>query len=149
MDVRVLVTAGQAQVVVEDRGRGIPADQLEKVFEKFHRVEDPLRMTTGGTGLGLYIARQLAAAMGGTLTCTSTLGAGSVFTFSLPVGARTGGRDRGTGTRPGPSGAPAQPDRPQLTAVPDLEATGTTGVPRPRQAPPWAVAPTPPGPPTR
>ena len=78
-----------AWVEVQDHGRGIPADQLEKVFEKFHRVEDPLRMTTGGTGLGLYIARQLASAMGGSLTCTSTLHVGSTFRFTLPTSAST------------------------------------------------------------
>ncbi len=74
----------EAYVDVVDEGRGIPADQLERVFDKFHRVEDPIRMTTGGTGLGLYIARQLAAAMGGQLGCTSTLGVGSVFRLTLP-----------------------------------------------------------------
>ncbi len=149
VEVRVLVVGDQAQVVVADRGRGIPADQLEKVFEKFHRVEDPLRMTTGGTGLGLYIARQLAAAMGGTLTCTSTLGVGSVFTFSLPIAARAG--ERGHRTTPPADGAtePMPLGQPTLTVVPDLAATGTTGVPSPRRAPPWAVTPTPPGPPAR
>jgi PAS domain S-box-containing protein len=85
VDVRLLVAGGRATVEVEDRGRGIPADQLERVFDKFHRVEDPMRMTTGGTGLGLYIARELAAAMGATLSCRSTLGVGSVFSVSLPV----------------------------------------------------------------
>ncbi len=74
----------EAYVDVVDEGRGIPNDQLERVFEKFHRVEDPMRMTTGGTGLGLYIARQLTHAMGGHLSCTSTLGVGSVFRFTLP-----------------------------------------------------------------
>ena len=83
VDVTLLVDGDLARVDVIDHGRGIPADQLERVFEKFHRVEDPMRMTTGGTGLGLYIARQLAAAMGGTLACTSTLGSGSTFTFEL------------------------------------------------------------------
>ena len=73
-----------AYVDVVDEGRGIPADQLERVFDKFHRVEDPIRMTTGGTGLGLYIARQLASAMGGQLGCSSTLGVGSVFRLTLP-----------------------------------------------------------------
>jgi len=73
------------RVEVHDVGRGIPADQLERVFDKFHRVEDPMRMTTGGTGLGLYIARQLTGAMGGSLTCTSTLGVGSVFALTLPL----------------------------------------------------------------
>ena len=81
--VRLRLEGHRALVEVEDQGRGIPADHLEKVFDKFHRVEDPLLMTTGGTGLGLYIARSLATAMGGELTCTSTLSVGSVFTFSL------------------------------------------------------------------
>ena len=79
------VEAGRAVVTVTDRGRGIPADQLERVFDKFHRVEDPLRMTTGGTGLGLYIARSLATAMRGSLTCTSVLGSGSTFRFELDL----------------------------------------------------------------
>ncbi len=82
--VRVVV-AVDGTVEVHDAGRGIPADQLQKVFDKFHRVEDPMRMTTGGTGLGLYIARQLTDAMGGSLTCTSVLGVGSVFRLALPL----------------------------------------------------------------
>jgi len=93
--VEVLLTLrnGYAAVDVTDSGRGIPADQLDKVFEKFHRVEDPLRMTTSGTGLGLYIARQLAQAMGGTLTARSTLGVGSTFTFTLPLAAQGSAED--------------------------------------------------------
>jgi signal transduction histidine kinase len=84
VDVRLLIDDGAARVEVQDRGRGIPADHVDKVFEKFHRVEDPMRMTTGGTGLGLYIARELTRAMGGELGCTSVLGAGSTFTLTLP-----------------------------------------------------------------
>jgi signal transduction histidine kinase len=84
---------------VEDSGRGIPADQVEKVFEKFHRVEDPLIMTTGGTGLGLYIARQLTGAMGGELACRSTLNVGSVFTLQL----RLVGAERRPGEQPAAS----------------------------------------------
>ena len=83
VDVALVIDGATAYVDVTDHGRGIPADQLERVFEKFHRVEDPMRMTTGGTGLGLYIARQLASAMGGTLSCASTLGVGSTFRFTL------------------------------------------------------------------
>jgi PAS domain S-box-containing protein len=84
VDVRVRTSpGGTAELVVTDGGRGIPADQLDAVFEKFHRVEDPMRMTTGGTGLGLYIARQLAEAMGGSLRVASTYGSGSTFTFTL------------------------------------------------------------------
>jgi len=84
---RVRLVDDRALVEVVDQGRGIPADQVEKVFEKFHRVEDPLVMTTGGTGLGLYIARQLTGAMGGELSCRSTLNVGSVFTLSLQQAA--------------------------------------------------------------
>jgi PAS domain S-box-containing protein len=85
VDVRIQVHDRRAWVEVIDRGRGIPADQQEKVFEKFHRVEDPMTMSTGGTGLGLFIARRLAQAMGGDISLTSTLGAGSVFRLSLPM----------------------------------------------------------------
>jgi PAS domain S-box-containing protein len=73
----------QVHVDVRDHGRGIPVDQLDKVFGKFHRVEDPMTMSTSGTGLGLFIARRLARAMGGDVTVVSTLNAGSVFTLSL------------------------------------------------------------------
>jgi PAS domain S-box-containing protein len=112
----------RALVEVEDRGRGIPTDQLEKVFEKFHRVEDPMLMTTGGTGLGLYIAQQLATAMGGTLSCTSTLNVGSVFAFTLLL-------------------APATPV-PAVPAVPaQVFAQAPSDVPRPRRSPPWVVPP--------
>lgn len=74
------------QVVVEvsDRGRGIAPDQIERIFEKFHRVENPLTMTTGGFGLGLFISRQFAEAMNGSLTGGSRLGEGSTFTLTLP-----------------------------------------------------------------
>ena len=85
VDITVRVLNGEALVEVVDQGRGIPADQLERVFEKFHRVEDPMTMTTSGTGLGLYIARDLAGAMGGRLTCTSVVGTGSTFVFVLPL----------------------------------------------------------------
>ena len=69
---------------VADRGRGIPPDQVDKVFERFHRLENPLTMETGGIGLGLYITRGFAEAMGGTLTVTSKVGEGSTFTLRLP-----------------------------------------------------------------
>lgn len=111
---RIRLADGQAHVDVCDRGRGIPADQVEKVFEKFHRVEDPLVMTTGGTGLGLYIARQLTGAMGGRLTCSSTLNVGSVFTLSL---------EQTTGAA---SAAPHPPGRPPLRAP---RQRGPEGVP--------------------
>ena len=128
VDVTLTVEGRRAVVTVTDRGRGIPADQLEKVFEKFHRVEDPMLMTTGGTGLGLYIARQLTAAMGGTLGCTSTLNLGSVFTFALGLAGEP---------TPAPGHLPAGADAAGVTPPVQLASTA----PRPRRAPPWAVAP--------
>jgi PAS domain S-box-containing protein len=74
----------RGRVTVTDQGQGIAADQLDRIFEKFHRVEDPMVMSTSGTGLGLFIARQLAHAMHGELTVASTLGVGSRFTLTLP-----------------------------------------------------------------
>lgn len=81
-----LQNKGNGLVVIEvsDHGRGITPDQVERIFEKFHRVENPLTMTTGGFGLGLFISRQFAEAMNGTLTVTSRLGEGSTFTLTLP-----------------------------------------------------------------
>ena len=83
VEVAVRRETDRIHVDVRDHGRGIPADSLERVFEKFHRVEDPMTMSTSGTGLGLFIARRLARAMGGDVTVVSTLGVGSVFTLSL------------------------------------------------------------------
>nr|WP_240948354.1 ATP-binding protein [Planosporangium mesophilum] len=100
--VRLRVDADRVHVDVSDHGRGIPADQLEKVFEKFHRVEDPMTMSTSGTGLGLFIARRLAQAMGGDIAVTSTLNVGSVFTLTLRhAGRPVSGADRTPVAAPG------------------------------------------------
>jgi len=68
---------------VRDEGRGIPADKQQQIFEKFRRLEDPLRMETGGAGLGLFIVKQLVAAMGGTVEVVSEPGDGATFTITL------------------------------------------------------------------
>jgi signal transduction histidine kinase len=75
---------GTARVIVIDRGRGIPAAEHERIFERFHRVEDPFTMRTGGSGLGLFIARELARAMRGDITVESELDKGSTFHLALP-----------------------------------------------------------------
>jgi len=97
---RVWRDNGWAKAAVADRGRGIPREELDRVFEKFHRVEDPMTMTTGGTGLGLYIARELARAMGGEIEANSAPRRGSTFTVRLPLARRSdGGEDSGPGGR--------------------------------------------------
>ena len=82
--VRLSGEADEVTVVVEDRGPGIPPDKLEAIFERFERLDDPQRMRAGGIGLGLYISRHLAEAMGGRLTVASTRGVGTAFTLGLP-----------------------------------------------------------------
>ena len=78
---------GVVRAEVTDTGRGIAADQLERVFQPFVQIDAKLTRTSEGTGLGLAISRQLAQGMNGDLTVTSTLGAGSTFTLSLPKDA--------------------------------------------------------------
>ena len=74
-----------AAIVIADQGKGIAAADQARIFDKFERV-DPSE--PGGTGLGLYIARRLARAMGGDIAVDSAPGQGARFTFTLPI--RTG-----------------------------------------------------------
>ena len=80
----VQATATAVRVQVTDTGRGIPTDQLERVFQPFVQVDAKLTRTQEGTGLGLAISRDLARGMGGDLTAESTPGVGSIFTLTLP-----------------------------------------------------------------
>jgi signal transduction histidine kinase/GGDEF domain-containing protein len=72
-------------ISVHDTGIGIPEDQLEKIFEKFHQVESPLHHSGTGTGLGLAITKGLVEAHHGQIWVESELGKGSTFTFTLPL----------------------------------------------------------------
>ncbi len=75
----------QIVVTVTDQGVGIAAAELEKIFDKFHRVERGDARQTYGYGLGLYISRKFIQAMGGELWAHSQHGTGSTFYFSLPL----------------------------------------------------------------
>ena len=75
---------GGLEIRIADTGCGIPADQLERVFEPFHQVENELSRATNGTGLGLPLSRKLAERHGGTLVLESTVGCGTTAILSLP-----------------------------------------------------------------
>lgn len=72
------------QILVEDNGDGIPAQHLERLFERFYRVDRARSRDMGGTGLGLAIVKHLALLHGGEVTVTSELGKGTIFTIHLP-----------------------------------------------------------------
>jgi signal transduction histidine kinase/GGDEF domain-containing protein len=72
-------------ISVRDSGIGIPEDELEKIFEKFHQVEGSLTRTVAGTGLGLAITKGLVEASHGSIWVESEIGKGSAFTFTLPI----------------------------------------------------------------
>jgi PAS domain S-box-containing protein len=87
--VRVSLDAGERHVrfgVIDD-GLGIPAAERERIFDKFYRLDPNLTRGVGGTGLGLYICRELVARMGGRILVESEEGRGSAFTVELPVAA--------------------------------------------------------------
>lgn len=75
-------------VRVRDSGPGIPLEKIEQIFEPFVQLRASGALPEGGTGLGLPISRDLARAMGGDVSATSTMGIGSVFTLTLPVRKR-------------------------------------------------------------
>ncbi len=79
------VTPDEALIEIEDHGRGIPADKLQQIFERFKQVESSDSRTMGGTGLGLAICRSIVQQHGGHIWATSTVGEGSTFHFTLPT----------------------------------------------------------------
>jgi signal transduction histidine kinase len=94
-------SANEAIVHVIDTGVGIPSDELPRIFERFYRVDISRSRATGGAGLGLPIVRQLVAAHGGRVWAESAVGAGSTFSFTLPIWER--GRPARSSTAAGSS----------------------------------------------
>jgi signal transduction histidine kinase len=84
-----VVAAGSGRaglsLAVRDTGAGISPESVKQIFERFVQADNSISRKFGGTGLGLAISRQLAELMGGTLTVTSALDEGSVFTLTLPL----------------------------------------------------------------
>jgi two-component system sensor histidine kinase MtrB len=99
---------GEVVVKVEDEGEGIPAEDLPHIFERFYRADAHRAKTTGGTGLGLAIALENVHLHGGSITVTSEVGEGSVFTVVLPAAKPQ--------TEPWPDEATTAQPRPEAAA---------------------------------
>ena len=76
---------GRVRLAVRDRGLGIPPGEHERIFEKFYRLDPALTRGVGGSGLGLFISRELVSRMGGSLTVRSQPGEGAAFVVDLPA----------------------------------------------------------------
>src|SRR5262249_53456060 len=103
VQVRVSAEEDAVEIAVIDRGVGIPARDLERIFERFYRVDRARSRLTGGTGLGLSIVRHVAVNHSGSVRVESREGEGSTFTLRLPTR---------TLTAPAPAGGPPPPLEP-------------------------------------
>jgi PAS domain S-box-containing protein len=95
VEVSVEASDGGVRIAVQDEGIGIAPLEQRRIFGKFYRVDPALTRGVGGTGLGLYICRELVRRMEGRLSVSSEEGKGSTFVVDLPVGAARGD-ERGT-----------------------------------------------------
>ena len=85
IEVRLHRRDGKMRFSVHDQGLGIPPEQQERIFDKFYRLDPNMTHGVGGTGLGLYICRELVEDMDGEIWVDSKVGEGSTFSFELPL----------------------------------------------------------------
>ncbi|MFD7656818.1 SpoIIE family protein phosphatase [Actinosynnema sp. NPDC059797] len=87
--IRVSVRAGdgEASVTIADTGVGVPAEEMPRLFERFHRIENTRSRSNEGSGIGLALVRELVGLHGGAITADSTVGEGTRFTIRLPFGS--------------------------------------------------------------
>jgi two-component system sensor histidine kinase SenX3 len=85
VEVRVSADAEEVEISVRDHGIGIPGRDLDRIFERFYRVDKARSRETGGSGLGLSIVRHVMTNHGGVVTVSSAEGEGSTFSLRLPV----------------------------------------------------------------
>ncbi len=84
--ISISVIDDRVAVQVDDNGRGIPAKDIDHLFERFYRVDNSGNREVGGSGIGLAIAKEIADMHDGVISVTSTFGQGATFIFSLPTG---------------------------------------------------------------
>ena len=84
IEVRLADFADRIRIDVSDQGLGIPPSEQGRIFEKFYRLDADMTRGVGGSGLGLYISREIVEQMGGVLSVRSRRGTGSTFTVTLP-----------------------------------------------------------------
>ncbi|MET0909154.1 MAG: ATP-binding protein, partial [Ilumatobacteraceae bacterium] len=85
VQVRTRIAESRVEIMVADQGIGIPARDIDRIFERFYRVDKARSRDTGGTGLGLAIVRHVATNHGGDVQVSSEEGEGSTFVFRLPA----------------------------------------------------------------
>ncbi|MGH2411384.1 MAG: sensor histidine kinase, partial [Chloroflexota bacterium] len=89
VELSLTVADGEARLAVRDSGPGIAPEEIERIFERFYRLDRARGRRTGGAGLGLAIARWIVEAHGGRIAVESTLGQGSTFLVILPISNQT------------------------------------------------------------
>ena len=94
---------GSIRMTIADQGMGIPKDQLDRIFDRFHRVDNRDTRRAGGTGIGLYLVKHLVEAHGGKIWAESEVGKGSRFIFELPESPPESEEEEGA-AEPGPGG---------------------------------------------
>ncbi|MDD4774645.1 MAG: ATP-binding protein [Eubacteriales bacterium] len=88
IDIRAISDGNDIKIYVRDNGVGIPESDINRLFERFYRVEKSRTSDTGGTGLGLAIAKEIVEAHGGTISIKSRVNKGTIVTIVLPLKSR-------------------------------------------------------------
>lgn len=95
VDISATLSNAMLEITVADTGIGIAADRIHLIFDEFRQADESMSKKYGGTGLGLAIAKKYTAFLQGTITVSSTLGEGSVFTIRLPLSIANAGTTLG------------------------------------------------------
>ena len=133
--IRVAVKAGSgaAEVTVADTGIGVPADEMPRLFERFHRIENARSRSNEGSGIGLALVKELVELHGGTITAGSAVGRGTTFTILIPYGTKHLPADSVT-TGAGPAGVSPTADPYVQEALRWLPADSDALLPEPAVA---------------